>query len=184
MAENNLNPSQLKLALNANTTHNISADQCFLVNSDFNSRFCARYREYTYFIHNRGEIDPFAHRYSWHIPYILNIEKMQDIKHYFIGEQNYQYLANRSDADNFVRNVHFLRIKKFRHFIIINIRANGFLRGMVRNIVGLLIAYAKNGLKIADIEDIINGGRMSNFKAPARGLFLSNVNYAFLRSYY
>jgi len=179
MAENNLSPSQLKLALNANTTHNISADQCFLITSDFNSRFYARYREYTYFIHNRCEIDPFAHRYSWHIPYFLNVEKMHDIKHYFIGEQDYKYLANRPDTDSFVRNVHFLRIKKFRHFIIINIRANGFLRGMVRNIVGLLAAYAKNGLKITDIKDIISGERISNLKAPARGLFLSNVNYSF-----
>ncbi len=167
------------MALNANTTHNISADQCFFVNSEFNSRFFARYREYTYFIHNKNEIDPFTYRYSWHIPYFLNIEKMCNIKHYFIGEQDYRFLANRPDTDNFVRNVHFLRIKKFRHFIIIHIRANGFLRGMVRNIVGLLSAYAKNGLKITDIKDIINGGRLSNLKAPAKGLFLSNVNYSF-----
>ncbi len=179
MAEDNLSPSQLKSALNANTTHNISANQCFFVNSDFNSRFCARYREYTYFIHNKSEIDPFTYRYSWHIPYPLDVEKMHNIKHYFIGEQNYRYLANKADTDNFIRNVYFLRIRRFRHFIVINIRANGFLRGMVRNIVGLLAAYAKNRLKITDIEDIISGRRLSNFKAPAKGLFLSNVNYSF-----
>ncbi len=103
---------------------------------------------------------------------------MKTLSKYLIGKQDYSFLSNEQKDKNCVRRVEFLRIKRFKQFIIINMRSNGFLRGMVRNTVGILVAYSKNSLKINFIDNILSKDiKMKSLKAPSCGLFLTKVMY-------
>ncbi len=156
----------------------IRACEAFLVKPTFHSRYSALFREYTYIIHNSDTESPFLFRYSWHIPDSLDIETMKKIKHSFEGERDFRFVANESDEKNCVRTVHFLRIKKFKSFIIVHIRANGFLRGMVRNIAGILVEVGRKRLKMDITGNIIEKqAEIKSLKAPPQGLFLSGVFY-------
>ncbi len=145
---------------------------------DFHSRYSAIFRDYTYFIYNKTTLNPFFMRYSWHVPYFLDIDLMKDKKQMFIGNRDFGFISNEPNDKNCVRDVHFLRIKRKGDFIVIHIRANGFLRGMVRNIVGYLVALSRNTLKMDTSKNIIQKQvEIKSFKAPPNGLFLSRVFY-------
>ncbi len=168
----------LRRALNSLLPKDIKVIDLSMVNEDFHSRYSAVYRDYTYFIYNSEVASPFLCRYTWHIPYKVDVESMRRIKSFFEGVKDFRLMANESDDKNCIRHVHFLRIKRFKNFVIIHIRANGFLRGMVRNIVGNLVAYSRNTLKM-DMSDNIIGTKaaIKSRKACANGLFLTKVGY-------
>ncbi len=174
----NIEKNNLLKALNSVLPHDIRILSIDYKDNDFHSRYSAVYRDYTYLIYNKRLENPFFYRYSWHIPYKLDIDLMKNVKHIFEGTKDFEFVANEDKEKNCTRNVHFLRIKKVGSFVIIHIRANGFLRGMVRNIVGSLVVSNKNTLKISDSENIIRFKReFKLFKAPPNGLFLTKVKY-------
>ncbi len=122
--------------------------------------------------------NPFIDRYCWHIQEILDITAMKKVKHFFEGKKDFRFISNESENKNCVRNVSFVHIRRFKRFVIINIRSNGFLRGMVRNIVGTLVAFGRNTLKINISDNIIRQRtELKSLKAPPKGLFLTKVNY-------
>ncbi len=150
----------------------------YQVDNDFHSRYKAVFREYTYFIYTKKVCSPFFYRYSWHVKDFVDIEAIKRVKHHFEGERDFEFVSNEQPGKNCIRNVHFVRIKKIKGFVVINIRANGFLRGMVRNIVGILTAYGRNTLKINIGDNIIlTQTELKSLKAPPNGLFLTKVNY-------
>jgi tRNA pseudouridine38-40 synthase len=103
---------------------------------------------------------------------------MRSLKRYFEGVKDFSFIANEPKEKNCIRDVHFIHIRRFRSFVVMHIRANGFLRGMVRNIVGVLVSFSKNPLKIDTMSNIISQHKeLKSFKAPAKGLFLSKVFY-------
>ena len=144
----------------------------------FHSRYSAIFRDYVYFVYNRNLPTPFFYRYAWHILDVIDIDKMKRAKHVFEGKKDFYFTANEPKDKNCIRRVHFIHIKKIRGFIIVHIRADGFLRGMVRNIVGSLVAISKNILKIDTINNIIQQpAEIKSHKAPPNGLFLTKVHY-------
>ncbi len=166
------------MALNSLLPKDIRILHIDTVNYDFHSRYDALYREYTYFIFNGKTSMPFFYRYSWHIRDSLDIDAMKNAKYLFEGEKDFQFVSNELQHKNCIRKVDFIRIKAYKNFIIINIRANGFLRGMVRNITGILVSFGRNTLKINDSDNIIRKGtELKSLKAPPNGLFLTKVGY-------
>jgi len=176
--KDNMEPDNLLKAVNSVLPKDIRILSVLKAEDDFHARYKALYREYTYFIFNNPVENPFFLRYSWHIKEHLDIQAMKNIKHLFEGEKDFGFVANEPEHKNCVRKVHFIRIKRIRGFVIINIRANGFLRGMVRNIVGILAAFGRNTLKINFSDNIIRSHtELKSLKAPPNGLFLTKVNY-------
>ncbi len=174
----NIEPDNLLRAINSILPKDIRILSVHSVEDDFHSRYKALYREYTYFIYNNPTANPFFYRYSWYIKEDLDIKAMKSIKYLFEGKKDFGFVANEPGNKNCVRNVQFIRIKRIRGFVIINIRANGFLRGMVRNIVGILAAFGRNTLKINFSDNIIRSQtELKSLKAPPNGLFLTKVNY-------
>ncbi|AEA33058.1 tRNA pseudouridine synthase A [Hippea maritima DSM 10411] len=168
----------LKKALNSVLPEDIRIKSVKIVDNSFHSRYSAKFREYVYFAFDGEYLPPFLCRYVWHVKFKLDVDAMRLASRLFVGYKDFSFVANEPEGKNCTREVYFLRIKRYREFVVFHIRAGGFLRGMVRNIVGLLVGYSANALQIDKSGNIIfSRGNLKSFKAPACGLFLRRVAY-------
>ena len=150
----------------------------FEVNNDFHSRYSAKFREYVYFAYTGKNLAPFFRNYVWHIKQLPDLNRMREFSRIFVGKKDFSFVSNEGENKNCTREVYFFRVKMFRDYLIFHVRANGFLRGMVRNMVGLTIGYGLMRLQKDSRDNIIfKVGNLKSFKAPARGLFLRRVGY-------
>jgi len=148
---------------------------------DFNAQLMAKRKTYLYMILNR-EIPSAIHRnYSWHYPIPLDKKRMQEGAQLLVGEKNFaSFQAAHADTVNPVREV--FRIDwmddKFP-FLCLAIEANGFLKQMVRNIVGTLVDVGRGKISPEEIKKILTARdrRQAKMTAPPQGLFLLRVDY-------
>lgn len=150
---------------------------------DFHPRFQARRKTYEYRIF-RGEIcSPFERRYVYHHPYPLAAEEMMAAAPVLEGEHDFAAFAASDDRDELgpskVRTIFCSRLATEGERLIYRVTGSGFLKHMVRNIVGVLLEVGKGNVDragfLARLEpgcDIPPGPA-----APARGLFLVSVEY-------
>ncbi|MCS7025055.1 MAG: tRNA pseudouridine(38-40) synthase TruA [Bryobacteraceae bacterium] len=152
---------------------------------DFHPRFHAKSKTYEYRIW-RGEIcPPFERRYVYHFPYPINEQAFLDAAAVYVGEHDFSAFAAADPKDSLglskVRRI--FSSQAFRHgeLLIFRVCGSGFLKHMVRNLVGGLIEIARGNLTRQDLADLLLPGRNSKlgFAAPARGLFLTSVEYNF-----
>ncbi len=168
----------LKKGLNSVLPKDIRVFKVFEVKDSFHSRYSAKFREYVYFVFNGNVLPPFWKDYVWHVPLRLDIERIKEFVHVFVGKKDFSFVANEPKNKSCVREVYFFRVKRLKNFVIFHVRANGFLRGMVRNMVGLAVGYSLMRLQKDESGNIIfNVGNVKSFKAPAKGLFLRRVGY-------
>ncbi len=144
---------------------------------DFHPRFDARAKTYEYRI-ARGEVcSPFEWPYVHHYPYPLHEDRMAQLAAVFAGERDFTAFAAADDRDaegkSKVRTVFESKLETAGgQRLVYRIRGSGFLKHMVRNIVGTLIEAGKG-----NIEDLTVLPLKSGPTAPAKGLFLVHVEY-------
>lgn len=159
---------------------------------DFHPRYDAKVKEYFYLISNTDNPSVFMRGYFWHVKTRLNIEEMQKAAKDLCGTHDFSsFRGVGCGAKNPVKTVHSLNIETAGEelaflsgaltgaFIKISISADGFLRHMVRNLVGTLIEIGRGKIapemagKILEAKD----RRLAGPTAPAKGLFLGKVFY-------
>jgi tRNA pseudouridine38-40 synthase len=150
---------------------------------DFHPRFQAKAKTYEYRIF-RGEIcSPFERRYVYHHPYPLQVDAMIDAAPLLEGEHDFTAFAASDERDEAgaskVRTVFCSRLTQESDRLIYRVTGSGFLKHMVRNIVGVLLEVGKGN---ADREGVLarlkpGCGIAAGPAAPARGLFLVSVEY-------
>jgi tRNA pseudouridine38-40 synthase len=146
------------------------------VPATFHPRFDARAKTYEYRIF-RGEVcSPFEWPYVHHYPFPLDRERMVRLARAFEGEQDFTAFAAADDRDaegrSKVRTVYSSVLEPSPDRLLYRVRGSGFLKHMVRNIVGTLLEGGKGN--IADCGTL---PAQSGPTAPAKGLFLVNVEY-------
>ncbi|MBU1083521.1 MAG: tRNA pseudouridine(38-40) synthase TruA [Candidatus Omnitrophota bacterium] len=147
---------------------------------EFHSRFDARSKIYRYHILNSDVPDPFQEKYSWRIPYRLNISLMQKEAKGFEGRHDFRsFQASDKKERTSVRNIFYVEIRKKGPSVIIEIEGDGFLYNMVRNIVGTLVDVGRGYLPAGSIKKILakKDRTSAGPTAPAKGLFLMEVKY-------
>jgi tRNA pseudouridine38-40 synthase len=151
------------------------------VGEDFHAQFGARRKTYRYVILNGGVPSAIHRRYAWHIPHSLDLQAMEGASRYLLGKQNFaSFRAADGDSSAPVREVFragwSVPEPSFLHFTI---EANGFLKHMVRNIVGTLVEVGKGRMGQEEIARILaaRDRRQAGMTAPAQGLFLVEVRY-------
>jgi tRNA pseudouridine38-40 synthase len=150
------------------------------VSDDFHARFSASNRRYKYIISN-GPLRPaiLAQGLShYHQP--LDEKLMMIAGKHFVGEHDFtSYRALHCQAHSPVREIKHLTIKRVGQFIVIDIKANGFLHHMVRNIVGTLIKVGEGGLAVDSPPEIMSykDRALAPPMAKAGGLYLVEVDY-------
>jgi tRNA pseudouridine38-40 synthase len=148
---------------------------------DFNAQLMAKKKTYLYMILNR-EIPSAIHRnYSWHYPIPLDRKTMQEAAQLLVGANNFaSFQAANADTSDPVREV--FRADwlddKFP-FLCLAIEADGFLKQMVRNIVGTLVDVGRGKISREEFKNILDAQdrRQAKMTAPPQGLFLLRVEY-------
>ena len=150
---------------------------------DFHPRFQAKRKTYEYRIF-RGEIcSPFERRYVCHHPYPLAMEEMIALAPVFEGEHDFSAFAASDDRDELelskVRTIFCSRLSLEGERLIYSVTGSGFLKHMVRNIVGVLLEAGKRNLEREEMLARLRPGCTipAGPTAPARGLFLISVEY-------
>ncbi len=153
------------------------------VSRDFHARYSATSKTYRYHI-SLGEVhDPFTRHYSHHMFYSLDEQLLHKACAKFIGTHDFTSFANSSSegaaAKGAVRTVTTCKASPTDFGYTIEVTGTGFLYKMVRNIVGCLIKIATGKLPIDRIDELFDAKdrTLAPSAAPAKGLFLCNVQY-------
>ena len=173
------NLDRLKHSMNKMLPNDIFIKNIERVNDIFHARFDVIKKEYVYKI-NIGEYDPFSREYIYQYNWNLNVEKMREAINYLKGTHNFKSVTKTiKEEKDYVRTIYDAKINVKDDIIIISFVGSGFMRYMVRNMVGLLIAVGEEKIKPVDIVDILNKEDRIFAKktAPAEGLYLTNVYY-------
>jgi tRNA pseudouridine38-40 synthase len=189
--KSNLNPETIKRALNALLPHDIRVLEASEVHSSFNPRNDAEKKSYFYIITNQRESSVFLYRYTWLIQQTLNLTSMKEASRKLVGKHDFSsFKGTGSSIKDPVREIFSLRMEMFNkidfmtatlkgEFIKIRIEADGFLRHMVRNIIGTLVEIGRGRISAEKIKEILESldRRKAGPTAPPNGLFLEKITY-------
>jgi tRNA pseudouridine38-40 synthase len=171
----------MQKALNSLLPPDIGIRKVEEVEEDFHARKHSKSKIYEYRILNRNLRSVFHRKYIWYIPQKLDFSEMKKASHTLIGEHDFSaFRTVGSPTRTAVRRVIRAEWKKGRDGLIrFEIEANGFLKQMVRSIVGTLVEIGKGKMRSTEFPKILESKdrRKAGPTAPARGLFLKEVKY-------
>jgi len=181
--ENPIPAGNLLRAANRLLPYDIRIIRVDEVDADFHPRFDAKAKTYEYRIF-RGEIClPFERRYVYHHPYPLNIEEMIRLAPLLEGEHDFAAFAASDDRDELggskVRTIFCSRLALEGDRLVYRVKGSGFLKHMVRNVVGVLLEIGKANVDETGLLARLNptAGILAGPTVPSRGLFLISVEY-------
>jgi tRNA pseudouridine38-40 synthase len=176
-----LNTRSIQKALNSLLPPGIVIQAVEEVQEDFNARRDAKTKIYEYRILNRDLRSAFQHGYAWHIPQNLNLKEMRKATRMVVGEHDFScFRSVGSPTRTTTRRVIRTGWKRGPDgFIRFEIEANGFLKQMVRALVGTLVEVGKGKINAGKFREILDSKdrKKAGPTAPARGLFLKEVKY-------
>jgi tRNA pseudouridine38-40 synthase len=178
--EKGIEPGSLARGLNSLLPVDIRVKDAFEVGPDFHARYSAKSKTYVYCILNATYNSPFYVRYVWHIPYNIDVSSMNDSIKLIVGQHDFSAFKKKNATyHNPIREVIRARVKRRGNFIYFVIEATGFLRYMVRNIVGTLVLVGSGKIGVEDFRKILESKdrEKAGPTAPAQGLFLREIKY-------
>jgi tRNA pseudouridine38-40 synthase len=175
--ENPIPPANLKRAINRLLPPAIRILSVDEASPEFHPRFDAKAKTYEYRIFRSEVCSPFEWPYVYHFPYPLDEERMARMAQAFQGEHDFSAFAASDERDaegkSKVRVIYASVLERNTDRLIFRVRGSGFLKHMVRNLVGTLIEAGRG-----NIADVTSLPARSGPTAPAKGLFLVRVEYA------
>jgi tRNA pseudouridine38-40 synthase len=176
-----LDVQTIQRALNSLLPSDIVIQKVEEVDEVFHARKQSKSKTYEYRILNRNVRSAFHRGYAWHIPQTLNIREMKKAARSLMGEHDFSsFQSVGSPKRTAVRKVTRAHWKRSRDgFLIFEIEANGFLKQMVRAIVGTLVEVGKRKITSEQFQEILDSRdrKKAGPTAPAHGLFLKEVKY-------
>jgi len=173
--------NKLPQVINGLLPQDISITGAEIVPENFNPRFNAGYKTYTYKIYNAPHPNPLLLRYAAFEPRKLNIAAMKKAATEFIGRHDFAaFCATGSSAKTTVREVYNCQIKKDKSGIItLTISGNAFLYNMVRIIAGTLLYVGLGKITPDEIKEIIasKDRKLAGKTMPPQGLTLEDIVY-------
>jgi tRNA pseudouridine38-40 synthase len=173
-----LEEDELQRAFNSFLPRDIRIISLQKVDMDFHARRSARSKIYRYRIFNGKNISPFLIRYALYWPYDLDLEAMKRAAAKFVREGDFTAFSSNRLLHP-VRKVTRSEIQKKGEEITYTVEANGFLRYMVRAMVGTLLEIGRGRRQPEIIDDLFEGGRrtLDSPTAEPQGLCLVEVCY-------
>lgn len=149
--------------------------------SDFHARYSALGKVYTYRILNRPLPSALRRRYVWHVPSPLDLDAMAAAAASLRGKHDFSsFRAAGSEVKTSERTLTEATMAWAGDEIVLSFTADGFLRHMVRNIVGTLVEVGRRRRTPGEIVGILEARdrRVAGMTAPPQGLYLVQVLYA------
>ena len=170
---------QLAYKLNRLLPYDIAISKVEMVSEDMHARFSATSRMYRYYIHTTK--DPFQRAYSCEIHYPLDFAKMNDAAQILMTYEDFgAFCKSGADVKTTlcqVTKAEWVQTSPTTWYF--EIRANRFLRNMVRAVVGTLIEVGRGRLSLDDFKKVIEGKQRSDAgeSMPGNALFLEDIVY-------
>jgi len=184
--ESTIPPANLAVALNDILPAAIRVLDVREAPPDFHARKSARSKTYRYRMYRNAICPPFLARYVWHYPYPLDEVAMCAAASLIEGEHDFTSFAavdperglDRDGLSNVRRLFSSIWRREDDEFIY-EVRGNGFLHHMVRNLVGTFLLVGKGTLEPEDVINILRAKNRSvaGATAPGSGLCLVSVEY-------
>jgi tRNA pseudouridine38-40 synthase len=190
-----ITPEKLQLGLNSLLPEDIRIRQCARCQADFNPNRQATSKKYRYYFSTDRVSSPLLHGIVAHVPskiegarsdIELDLDRMEQACKLFIGEHDfYSFSSKDKNIKSTVRTISHLQMKRTDAMGLeigvyyFEIEGNGFLRHMVRYIVGAIFEVGRHAIDYEDIRQALcnrNEKKLSP-KAKARGLHLIEISY-------
>lgn len=180
--ETKMTCDNIKKALNSLLPKDIYIKKVEEVNDTFHARYSVKAKEYIYII-NMGEYDPIAKDYEYQYNKKLDVVEMERALKYLEGTHDFKSFTKADDEhENYERTIvqtNLIRDLKQVNKITISFLGTGFMRYMVRNMVGTLIEIGEGKKHSEDIIGILEAKdrRKAGITANPEGLYLKDVFY-------
>lgn len=150
------------------------------VDETFHARYSIKTKTYSYQIHI-GEDDPFLYDTFWIIHNSFDLDLFNSALLKFVGTHDFSnFTSKENDESNFIRTIFDIKINTDSNIIFITLTGDGFMRYMIRYIIGTCVEIASYKEKISFIDELLDSNdkrHIISYKAPANGLFLVSVQY-------
>ncbi|AFI30797.1 tRNA pseudouridine(38-40) synthase TruA [Borrelia crocidurae] len=176
----NINLKNLKTAINSLLKNDIRIIKLKYVSNEFQPRFHAKKRKYTYYILNNENHYPWEEYKAYYVRKKLNINRLNTMAEMLIGLHDFTtFSCIRDKTNSKLKEIYLAKFKKKNKFIVFEIIGSSFLWKMVRSIVGTMIDIE---IKNESVDTLIKILKSKNRKyarttAPAKALFLDRVFY-------
>ena len=164
--------------INSILSQDIAVKNIFKMEGDCHCRFDAVAREYKYYIYQNK--NPFYVDRAWFYPYKLNIDLLHQSAETILQYTDFTSFSKRNtQVNNFLCSIQHSGWERQNDFLVYTIRANRFLRGMVRGLVGTMLRVARGKISLQEFKNIIEAKdcTQADFSTPPQGLFLMKVIY-------
>lgn len=171
---------KLKFSLNSLLPDDIHVVEVRHVSKDFHSRYSVKKKTYEYLI-NIGEYDVFLKGRAYQCFYRLDVDLMKQGAELFLGEHDFTSFNTSSlkEYPNQVRTISEFSITRKKDILKIRVTSSGFLRNMVRIMVGTLIDLGRGKKSLDDIRDMLEHPCKTTrrYNADPNGLYLVKIFY-------
>ena len=176
-----IEPDSMRRGLNSLLPDDILIRRIEYVPLDFHSRYSVKSKTYEYRIWNRKDANIFLRNYTWHIRDELDIEAMKKSLSMLIGRHDFSSFKS-SGSGNIDPVREMIRAELHgpeKGVLSFLVEADGFLRHMVRNIIGTVVDVGKGKINLDEFKEIFQSKERikAGVKAPPQGLFLKMVKY-------
>lgn len=169
-----------KMAINTYLPNDIQVLDSRLAQADFNPRFHALSKQYTYFVYRLDAGRVIFRNYALCTQVPLDVKAMQAAAALMVGRRNFRaFCASGSSARTFERFLMKCMIEEKGAFINLKVEADGFLYNMVRIIMGTLMEIGQGKYPARHVEEILmsEDRTLAGPTAPPQGLYLRRVIY-------
>ncbi|WP_185855526.1 tRNA pseudouridine(38-40) synthase TruA [Blattabacterium cuenoti] len=174
--DNNVTNTLIK-KLNIFLPKSIRICNIFQVKKNIHARFDAISRTYKYYI--TLVKNPFNQDFSWYCYYQLDIKKMNYASNKLLIYNDFSSFCKKRIKEHNKCKIHYVYWSENKNILCFTIKANRFLRSMVRSIVGTLIDVGRNKITVNEFITIIESKNYNYCRSlvPACGLFLHSISY-------
>lgn len=171
-------PERYIYNLNAMLPSAIVIKRIIAVQANAHCRFDAVSREYSYHVYKNK--NPFLYHQAYYFPYTIDFDLLQQAATAIMQYTDFTSFSKRNtQVKNFMCHIIESRWSRTEDYMVYHVKANRFLRGMVRGLAGTMLQVGRGKMSIEDFHTIIANRdcTKANFAVPGYGLFLVQVNY-------
>ena len=173
-------PGQLRDAINGNLDRDLRVMRVELADDSFEARFSAKSKTYRYDIATAAVLSPFDLRYVYHYRGALDADAMRRAAALLVGRHDFAaFQSVGTPTPDTIRTIRRSELIEQTPLLVYEVEGDGFLRHMVRAIVGTLVEVGRGWRTVDGVRALVDGGTRADAgaTAPPHGLFLVRVDY-------
>lgn len=179
IAEDKYDLKLLRHSMNILLPHDIKIISFAEVDSSFDARKDVKSKVYQYRF-SLGEVSVFERPFIYRVRKKVDLELLKSALALFVGKHNFaSFTSKKEDENNFIRTIHSIDFLKEDDKVTLTFKGGGFMKYMIRYIVGVSLAVATGKTTIEKVEHLLKSEarEVTSFKSPAYGLILMDVVY-------